>query len=133
MNFTKNYYTIGEVSEKIAIPAYVIRFWETKFKQIAPKKARGRRYYDRNNIQILMQIKKLLYEDQLSINDADLFLNKFTLPYQINAAQDKNSATREKNFKPPVALEASALLNKIESLHQKLLEAKNKLTFAQNL
>ena len=70
--------TIGEVSSIINIPVYVIRFWETKFKDIKPiKKNKGSRYYSNNQIDLLKKIKHLLYEKKLTIKGAILSLNEF--------------------------------------------------------
>ena len=63
--------TIGEVSQIINIPVYVIRFWEKKFNLIKPiKRKGGNRYYDKNQISNLIIIKKLLHEDRYSIEGA---------------------------------------------------------------
>tara|TARA_B100000963_G_scaffold350415_1_gene360650 strand:- start:2086 stop:2397 length:312 start_codon:yes stop_codon:yes gene_type:complete len=63
--------TIGEVSQIIKIPVYVIRFWEKKFDSIKPIKAKGgNRYFDKNQISNLIIIKKLLHEEKYSIEGA---------------------------------------------------------------
>ena len=63
--------TIGEVSQIINIPVYVIRFWEKKFNLIKPiKRKGGNRYFDKNQISNLIIIKKLLHEDRYSIEGA---------------------------------------------------------------
>lgn len=60
--------TISEVSEDLAIPQHVLRFWETKFIQIKPiKRGGGRRYYRPEDIEILKGIKNLLYNDGYTI------------------------------------------------------------------
>lgn len=57
----KQYYTIGEVSEKLDLPQSQIRFWETEFDEIKPKKNRkGNRMYTEKDIEILENIKFLL-------------------------------------------------------------------------
>jgi DNA-binding transcriptional MerR regulator len=70
----KKYYTIGEVTEITDLPAYVIRFWEKNFPSIVPQKARGRRYYKKEDIDKLNLIKKMLYTDKLSIKAAQNIL-----------------------------------------------------------
>ena len=63
--------TIGEVSSLIEVPVYVIRFWETKFKDLNPiKKNKGSRYYSKDQIDLLKKIKYLLYEKKLTIKGA---------------------------------------------------------------
>ena len=70
--------TIGEVSSSIEVPVYVIRFWETKFKDLKPiKKKTGSRYYSQTQIDLLKKIKYLLYEKKLTIKGAILDLKDF--------------------------------------------------------
>ena len=70
--------TIGEVSHFIEVPVYVLRFWETKFKDLKPiKKKRGSRYYSQTQIDLLKKIKYLLYEKKLTIKGAILDLKGF--------------------------------------------------------
>jgi DNA-binding transcriptional MerR regulator len=67
--------TIGEVSQIINVPVYVIRFWEKKFNSIKPiKKLGGNRYFDKNQISNLKIIKKLLREEKYSIEGAKKIL-----------------------------------------------------------
>jgi DNA-binding transcriptional MerR regulator len=70
----KKYYTIGEVAETLDVPAYVIRFWEKSFPSIKPHKARGRRYYKKDDIDKLNLVKKMLYVDKMSIKAAQSIL-----------------------------------------------------------
>ncbi len=68
---------IGEVSKALNLPIHVIRFWEKKFSLLNPiKKPNGMRYYPENQMQILIQIKSLLYEKKFSIKGANIFLNE---------------------------------------------------------
>ena len=70
--------TIGEVSSLIEIPVYVIRFWETKFKDLNPiKKNKGSRYYSKDQIDLLKKIKYLLYEKKMTIKGAIQNIEKF--------------------------------------------------------
>ena len=60
--------TISEASEILSLPSHVLRFWESKFKQIKPlKRAGGRRFYRPNDILFIFGIKKLLHIDGLTI------------------------------------------------------------------
>jgi len=73
----KRYFTISEVSELCAVKAYVLRYWEQEFQQLKPIKRRGnRRYYQFNDILLLRQIRKLLYEDGFTIEGARAQLNQ---------------------------------------------------------
>ncbi len=70
--------TIGEVSSLIEVPVYVIRFWETKFKDLNPvKKIKGSRYYSKDQIDLLKKIKYLLYEKKLTIKGAIQNIDEF--------------------------------------------------------
>ena len=60
--------TISEVSGVLDVPQHVLRFWETKFKEIKPlKRGGGRRYYRPDDIEVLSIIRELLYQDGYTI------------------------------------------------------------------
>lgn len=67
----KRYFTISEVSFLCKVKAYVLRYWEQEFPQLKPVKRRGnRRYYQHQDVLLVRQIKKLLYEDGYTIEGA---------------------------------------------------------------
>lgn len=67
----KRYFTISEVSILCAVKAYVLRYWEQEFPQLKPVKRRGnRRYYQQQDVLLVRQIRKLLYEDGFTIEGA---------------------------------------------------------------
>jgi DNA-binding transcriptional MerR regulator len=67
----KLYFTISEVSRLCAVQAYVLRYWEQEFPSLKPVKRRGnRRYYQQQDILLVRQIRKLLYEDGFTIEGA---------------------------------------------------------------
>lgn len=67
----KLYFKIGEVSEILGVEAYVLRYWETEFPQLAPKKSgTGHRLYRRKDVELLLRIKHLLYEKRFTIEGA---------------------------------------------------------------
>ncbi|RMG27917.1 MAG: MerR family transcriptional regulator [Gammaproteobacteria bacterium] len=67
----KRYFTIGEVSELCGVKPHVLRYWEQEFPQLKPVKRRGnRRYYQRNDVLLVRQIKSLLYEQGFTIGGA---------------------------------------------------------------
>jgi DNA-binding transcriptional MerR regulator len=67
----KLYFKIGEVSEILGVEAYVLRYWETEFQQLAPKKSgTGHRLYRRKDVELLLRIKHLLYEKRFTIEGA---------------------------------------------------------------
>ncbi|MAR36638.1 MAG: transcriptional regulator [Candidatus Marinimicrobia bacterium] len=67
----KLYYSIGEVSKMTDLKAYVLRYWETEFKQLKPPKNRaGNRTYRQNDIDLILFIKDLLYNKKFTIEGA---------------------------------------------------------------
>lgn len=67
----KRYFTIGEVSDLCAVKPHVLRYWEQEFPQLKPVKRRGnRRYYQRQDVLIIRQIRGLLYDDGFTIGGA---------------------------------------------------------------
>ena len=67
----KLYFRIGEVAGLCRLPAYVLRFWETEFPQLKPvKSSTGQRMYRKRDVESVVRIKKLLYEDGFTIAGA---------------------------------------------------------------
>lgn len=67
----KRYFMIGEVSELCAVKPHVLRYWEQEFTQLRPIKRRGnRRYYQRDDVILIRQIRNLLYEHGFTIGGA---------------------------------------------------------------
>ena len=73
----KRYFTIGEVSELCAVKPHVLRYWEQEFPQLRPIKRRGnRRYYQRHEVELIREIRRLLYLDGYTIGGARNQLRK---------------------------------------------------------
>jgi DNA-binding transcriptional MerR regulator len=71
----KLYFRIGEVSAISGVPAYVLRFWETEFKKIKPKRtSSGQRLYRKSDVELILRIKHLLYVNKYTIQGAKQFL-----------------------------------------------------------
>lgn len=67
----KLYFRIGEVADLCRLPAYVLRFWETEFPQLKPvKSSTGQRMYRHKDVENVLRIKKLLYEEGFTITGA---------------------------------------------------------------
>ena len=67
----KLYFRIGEVARLCRLPAYVLRFWETEFPQLKPiKSSTGQRMYRRKDVESVLRIKQLLYEQGFTIPGA---------------------------------------------------------------
>ena len=93
----KLYFRIGEVSRLCRLPAYVLRFWETEFPQLHPVKgSTGQRMYRRRDVETVVKIKQLLYQEGFTIPGARQHLRAETklskgqppLPFPKQAAPD---------------------------------------------
>ena len=93
----KLYFRIGEVAELCCLPAYVLRFWETEFPLLKPVKSNtGQRMYRRKDVENVLRIKKLLYEEGFTIAGARQHLRsdgksdkkQVPLPFPARSAND---------------------------------------------
>jgi len=105
----KLYFRIGEVSRLCRLPAYVLRFWETEFPQLKPvKSSTGQRMYRRKDVDAVLRIKKLLYEEGFTIAGA--------------RQQLRSESKAEKNQAPlPFPVQSSADLKRIRHGLQEIL------------
>jgi DNA-binding transcriptional MerR regulator len=72
----KLYFRIGEVSRLAGIKPYVLRFWETEFSSLGPKKSgKGHRLYRRKDVELVLEIKRLLYDHRYTIEGARKYLD----------------------------------------------------------
>jgi DNA-binding transcriptional MerR regulator len=72
----KLFYTIAEVSKATGIKSYILRYWESEFAQLKPEREKGRRQYRNEDIQTILCIKRLLYEEGYTIAGAKLKLRE---------------------------------------------------------
>ena len=132
------YRTISEVSDELSVPQHVLRFWETKFSQVRPlKRGGGRRYYRPEDIDLLRQIQKLLYEDGYTIKGVQRLLRegKTRLPAPKPAsnpperqppllpemeAEEVEAATGAESLPEPLKDELRSLLNELRQLRAAL-------------
>ena len=67
----KLYYRIGEVESITEVPAYVLRYWESEFKLLRPKKnPAGQRVYRKRDLELVERIRTLLYDERLTLEGA---------------------------------------------------------------
>ena len=72
----KLYFRIGEVSSLVGVEPYVLRYWETEFPAVGPKKSgTGHRMYRRKEVELLLKIKYLLYDRKYTIEGARQYLS----------------------------------------------------------
>ena len=72
----KKYFTIGEVAELCQLKSHVLRYWEQVFPQLEPSKRSGRRYYQRVDVELVLEIKSLLQDQGFTIPGAKARLSK---------------------------------------------------------
>jgi DNA-binding transcriptional MerR regulator len=83
----KLYFRIGEVARLCKLPTYVLRFWETEFPQLKPgKSSTGQRMYRRRDVENVVAIKKLLYQDGFTIAGARQVLKTEAKPTKAQGA-----------------------------------------------
>jgi DNA-binding transcriptional MerR regulator len=89
----KLYFRIGEVSELTRTKAFVLRYWETEFSALRPVKGNsGHRLYRRKDVELIFQIRRLLYEKGFTIEGARRYL----------ASDGKNAAEQTNLFRAPL-------------------------------
>ena len=75
----KLYFKIGEVSQISGLPSHVLRFWESEFKKIKPRRtASGQRSYTQKDVAMILEIKHLLHDKKFTIEGARKYLNSRT-------------------------------------------------------
>lgn len=96
----KLYFRIGEVSDLVGVKPYVLRYWESEFQDIHPTKSKsGQRLYRRRDVEVLMAIKTLLYEERFTINGARKRL-KEVVRNDCNAESTTKAAAVQELAKP---------------------------------
>src|ERR1700676_4775882 len=89
----KLYFRIGEVARLAGIKPYVLRFWETEFPPLGPKKSgTGHRLYRRKEVELVLEIKRLLYEKRFTIEGARKFLETRGKGESVRAAKPTKAA-----------------------------------------
>jgi DNA-binding transcriptional MerR regulator len=112
----KLYYSIGEVSEITALKPYVLRYWETEFKQLAPPKNRaGNRTYRQKDIDTILLIKDLLYSRKFTIKGAK---NQLSIGESVEEIIESPPIVEDKNDSSKILLKVKQELKAlIEFLH----------------
>jgi DNA-binding transcriptional MerR regulator len=104
----KLYFKIGEVSEIIGVEPYVLRYWETEFPALKPSKSRSQqRMYRKRDVELLIEIKRLLYDEMFTIAGAKKQL----------ARSGEKTATSQLNLELPVPRDSETLRKVEKELH----------------
>ena len=110
----KLYFRIGEVSQILQVEPYVLRYWESEFPQLAPKKSgTGHRLYKRKDVEMVLELKRLLYEKRFTIEGARLFLDqnkKQAKTTKINAKAKVDEAAAAATTQPLLGANGQTML-----------------------
>ncbi len=108
-------FKIGTVAELVGVKTYVLRFWESEFEQLHPKKSRkGQRVYSRRDVETALMIKKLLYEDRFSIEGARARLKELRLAVKATASKEAVTGPEPEAATEAVIEELKGALKRIE-------------------
>jgi len=90
----KLFFRIGEVARLTSLRPSILRYWETEFSELQPQKSRaGQRLYSRKELDIVLDIKRLLYSEKLTIKGARRALAKRGKGTEKQESSDENSTT----------------------------------------
>jgi DNA-binding transcriptional MerR regulator len=104
----KLFYKIGEVSRLTGIPAYILRYWETEFDVLQPQKSRsGQRLYRRKDLETILRIKQLLYQEGFTIAGAKHKVRNFA---------DRRESGVDKDRKQEVLRSLRSIKNGLEEI-----------------
>ena len=108
--------TISEVADELSVPQHVLRFWESKFSQVRPlKRGGGRRYYRPEDVTLLRQIRRLLYDEGYKIRGVQKVLReggRKAAPDGIGTTTGDGGATAAENGKGTLDRDQRQQLNK---------------------
>lgn len=112
----KLYFKIGEVSHLTGLKPYVLRYWQTEFPEIAPVKSRtNQRLYRKKDVELVLKIRSLLYEEKFTINGA-----RKRLKVDLKAARKGETPQMDLDLVPkealPVDLKAADIQAAIDSI-----------------
>lgn len=116
----KRFFTIGEVSAMCGIKAHVLRYWEHEFAFLRPTKRRGnRRYYDQGDVLLILKIRRLLYDEGVTIQGVRQRLGGGRVQEGGGRVQERHAPHEEMSARDAL----SSLHADLEDLHAFLLEA----------
>lgn len=121
----KLYFRIGEVARLAGIKPYVLRFWETEFQNLGPKKSgTGHRLYRRKDVEMVLEIKHLLYEKRYTIEGARKFLENRARPLEVvkPAGKRQKAAKAAPKGEPQGSLFGEPSAAALDKIRQELIE-----------
>ena len=113
----KIYFKIGEVCDLVGVQAHVLRYWETEFPAIAPKKSgTGQRLYRRKDVELILEIKHLLYEKRFTIEGARKAIEGRAKPIAAPKRTAKASETTQASLFGAPGPDLSSLRRELEAI-----------------
>ena len=116
----KLYFRIGEVSDLVGVEPYVLRYWETEFPAVGPKKSdTGHRMYRRKEVELLLRIKYLLYEKKYTIEGARQYLQTESMigKRKRTVTSEQRELFSENAALPEIRKELKAILDMLKKHH----------------
>jgi DNA-binding transcriptional MerR regulator len=140
MKYKQVYYTIGQVSNISELPQSVLRYWETVIDALNPlKSSGGTRQYSESDIELVLKIKKLLYDDGFTIKGANKHISdafkgteKGTASEQIPGNDQMDSNERTENLSSVKSDSSNPQQNTIPDLNKVITELKSILKILTN-
>ena len=133
----KQYFKIGEISDILELEPYVLRYWESEFNIIKPSRTRSKqRLYHRKDLEILVEIKHLLYDERLTVAGAKIRLQKMkkqAITDKKKTKMIKISASNKYSDGKVVRLEDGPVFENPSNHRELLLDIKNELKMLRNL
>ena len=110
-------YSIGQVAKFADLPQSVLRYWETVFEMLDPKKsAGGSRQYNDADVKLILCIKELLYENGFTIKGANAQLRTEHAGPATESAQNYSSKPNSKNLNPASPADTAQIIQKLKEL-----------------
>ncbi|MDA8213781.1 MAG: MerR family transcriptional regulator [Nitrospiraceae bacterium] len=117
----KLFYKIGEVSRIVGVESYVLRYWETEFPILEPRKSKsGQRIYTKRDIDLILQIKKLLYDEKYTIDGVRRKLGGNILQAE-SAASEVTSEEITAEEMPERKIDTENILNMVKDRLREIL------------
>ena len=115
--------TISEAADLLGVETHVLRFWESKFKQIKPMKRRGgRRYYRPEDVELLKNIRHYLYEKGFTIRGVQQLMKETDLPEASNDSR-ADAVAAAVSLSPAKRQKLERVKARLESMKKSLEQA----------
>lgn len=121
----KLYYRIGEVADIVGVEPHVLRYWETEFRSIRPQKSRkGQRIYSRRDVDKLLRVKDLLYNQGFTIAGARKRMREPGASLEAQPTEQVSSEAAVPLHAAPAPAVAAPELQRVQSMRHALLEVR---------